>query len=77
MLVRDPSTQVPLAANGEWKARTQYWTRRLRDGDVVEAQAPSAGAIAIPPSVQPVSFVCCATCLKQAACETVGRCAAQ
>ncbi|WP_409977730.1 DUF2635 domain-containing protein [Bradyrhizobium sp. SZCCHNPS10062] len=38
VLVRDPSTQAPLAASGEWKARSQYWTRRLRDGDVIEAQ---------------------------------------
>ncbi|WP_410052565.1 DUF2635 domain-containing protein [Bradyrhizobium sp. SZCCHNR1070] len=36
--VRDPQTGVPLAASGEWKARSQYWTRRLRDGDVIEAQ---------------------------------------
>ncbi|WP_316178102.1 MULTISPECIES: DUF2635 domain-containing protein [unclassified Bradyrhizobium] len=36
--VRDPQTGVPLAASGEWKARSQYWTRRLRDGDVIEVQ---------------------------------------
>ncbi|WP_410051527.1 DUF2635 domain-containing protein [Bradyrhizobium sp. SZCCHNR2035] len=36
--VRDPQTGVPLAANGEWKARSQYWTRRIRDGDVIEVQ---------------------------------------
>ncbi|MGC2780922.1 MAG: DUF2635 domain-containing protein [Bradyrhizobium sp.] len=38
VLVRDPQTGVPLAASGEWKARSQYWTRRLRDGDVIEVQ---------------------------------------
>ncbi|WP_316224490.1 MULTISPECIES: DUF2635 domain-containing protein [unclassified Bradyrhizobium] len=38
VLVRDPKTGVPLAASGEWKARSQYWTRRLRDGDVIEVQ---------------------------------------
>ncbi|WP_410051965.1 DUF2635 domain-containing protein [Bradyrhizobium sp. SZCCHNRI1009] len=36
--VRDPQTGAPLAASGEWKARSQYWTRRLRDGDVIELQ---------------------------------------
>ncbi|WP_316227591.1 MULTISPECIES: DUF2635 domain-containing protein [unclassified Bradyrhizobium] len=36
--VRDPQTGAPLAASGEWKARSQYWTRRLRDGDVIEVQ---------------------------------------
>ncbi|WP_410052827.1 DUF2635 domain-containing protein [Bradyrhizobium sp. SZCCHNRI1058] len=40
--VRDPQTGVPLAASGEWKARSQYWTRRLRDGDVIEVQQAEA-----------------------------------
>ncbi|MGJ4971022.1 DUF2635 domain-containing protein [Bradyrhizobium sp. HKCCYLRH1073] len=42
VLVRDPQTGVPLAASGEWKARSPYWVRRLRDGDVVEAQPPAS-----------------------------------
>jgi hypothetical protein len=48
--VRDPKTGAPLAASGEWKARSQYWTRRLRDGDVIEVQQaevePTAAASA-------------------------------
>ncbi|WP_409978007.1 MULTISPECIES: DUF2635 domain-containing protein [unclassified Bradyrhizobium] len=40
--VRDPQTGAPLAASGEWKARSQYWTRRLRDGDVIEVQQAEA-----------------------------------
>lgn len=36
-VVRDPHTLVPLAAGGENKADNDYWRRRLRDGDVVEA----------------------------------------
>ncbi|WP_315751473.1 MULTISPECIES: DUF2635 domain-containing protein [unclassified Bradyrhizobium] len=38
VIVRDPLTGAPLAASGEWKTRSQYWTRRLRDGDVFEVQ---------------------------------------
>ncbi|WP_409997851.1 MULTISPECIES: DUF2635 domain-containing protein [unclassified Bradyrhizobium] len=64
--VRDPQTGVPLAASGEWKARSQYWIRRLRDGDVIEALAPS---------VQPVAFARCATCPEPKACEKAGLCA--
>jgi hypothetical protein len=37
VLVRDPETGIPLDANGEWKAKSPFWTRRLRDKDVVEA----------------------------------------
>ncbi|WP_410051415.1 DUF2635 domain-containing protein [Bradyrhizobium sp. SZCCHNR3003] len=40
--VRDPQTGAPLAASGEWKTRSQYWTRRLRDGDVIEVQRAGA-----------------------------------
>ncbi|MBJ8744031.1 DUF2635 domain-containing protein [Citrobacter farmeri] len=32
--VRDPKTMKVLAADGEEKPRTSYWTRRLADGDV-------------------------------------------
>jgi hypothetical protein len=36
LIVRDPVTFRPLAAEGEDKPRfNQYWQRRLRDGDVV------------------------------------------
>lgn len=40
LLVRDPSPSgKPLDPAGEWKPTTQYWLRRLRDKDVVEATA--------------------------------------
>lgn len=35
-IVRDPQSHRPLKAEGEDKPRSQYWLRRLRDGDVVE-----------------------------------------
>ncbi len=40
LIVRDPHTGKPLSINGEKKPRTPYWLRRLRDGDVVDANAP-------------------------------------
>jgi len=39
LIVRDPDTGKPLAAEGEKKPKTSYWLRRLRDGDVVETKA--------------------------------------
>ncbi|MEN6375327.1 MAG: DUF2635 domain-containing protein [Smithella sp.] len=36
LLVRDPITGVPLAADGERKPRSTYWIRRLNNKDVVE-----------------------------------------
>jgi hypothetical protein len=41
-LVRDPETMIPLAEEGEWKAKSPFWTRRLRDGDVIDATEPAA-----------------------------------
>lgn len=38
-IVRDPETMVPLDAGGEWKALSPFWTRRKRDGDVIDATA--------------------------------------
>lgn len=35
LIVRDPVTGRPLAAEGEHKPFSKYWAARLRDGDVV------------------------------------------
>lgn len=35
LVVRDPVTRAPLAADGERKPLDTYWCRRLADGDVV------------------------------------------
>ena len=43
-IVRDPQSHRPLSAEGEEKPRTQYWLRRLRDGDVVEVGADTPPA---------------------------------
>lgn len=34
LIVRDPITMNPLLAEGELKPRSQYWLRRIKDGDV-------------------------------------------
>ena len=44
LLVRDPLSAKPLAAEGEAKPRNKFWLRRLADGDVHESQA--VGAVA-------------------------------
>lgn len=42
-VVPDPQNDFrPLAGDGEWKPLTNYWVRRLRDGDVIETAAPAA-----------------------------------
>jgi hypothetical protein len=43
-IVRHPSHKRPLAAGGEEVPENSYWRRRLRDGDVLEAERP------LPPS---------------------------
>ncbi|HBD18680.1 MAG TPA: hypothetical protein DC063_00265 [Arenimonas sp.] len=47
LIVRDPATGNPLAAEGENKPDTTYWRRRLRDGDALFASvsepAPTKG----------------------------------
>lgn len=43
-LVRDPVTFIPLKADGENKPRSQYWLRRLRDGDVIEVKPEPVAA---------------------------------
>lgn len=46
VLVRDVFNKFkPLDAAGEWKPRNEYWLRRLRDNDVVEAQPPAAPTV--------------------------------
>jgi hypothetical protein len=39
--VPDPTTGAPLPAEGAWKERTQYWTRRINDGDAIAGDPPS------------------------------------
>lgn len=41
LLVRDPSSKAPLKPGGEWKTLNIFWTRRLRDRDVIEAAPPA------------------------------------
>lgn len=38
LIVRDPETFQILATEGEVKRNSQYWQRRLRDGDVIEVK---------------------------------------
>jgi len=46
LLVRDPVTMRPLAAEGEWKTKSGYWIRRERDKEVIEASPPGEPAAA-------------------------------
>jgi len=41
LTVRDPVTKRSLPKTGAEVPETPYWHRRLRDGDVVAAQAPT------------------------------------
>jgi hypothetical protein len=53
MVVPDPHSFRPLAADGEWKPRTNYWVRRLRDHDVTEATPPpEASKAKAPPTAE-------------------------
>lgn len=38
--VRDPDTKEVLAEAGEFKPRTGFWLKRIKQGDVVESKAP-------------------------------------
>jgi hypothetical protein len=54
MLVRQPDRGwMPLPPDGEWVLLDEYWARRLRDGDVVEAEPPFAEDKAPAPSALP------------------------
>jgi len=79
-LVRDPQTMIPLDPRGEWKTKSQYWTRRLRDGDAVEAD-PTAGTEHVPADAPsepvpetPAAFAVCANCVTPEACTAAERC---
>lgn len=42
VLVRQPNRDfLPLPASGAWVTLDDYWSRRLRDEDVVEADPPA------------------------------------
>lgn len=77
-LVRDPETGKPLAAEGEWKVKSQFWNRRIRDRDVIESD-PAAPTTALPPvdlgsPLDPVAFAVCANCMTPDACGRAARC---
>jgi hypothetical protein len=40
LIVPDPETHRPLKAEGEWKLESTYWTRRIRDKDVLKSEPP-------------------------------------
>ena len=44
LVVRDPRTGEPLDPRGQLKPRSNYWMRRLRDGDVVDVNARKRSA---------------------------------
>jgi hypothetical protein len=53
LLVRDPVTMIPLAADGEWKMLAPYWIRRLRDSEVIIVlDEPVASAPPIEPAAE-------------------------
>jgi hypothetical protein len=52
-LVRDPETGIPLDERGEWKAKSPFWTRRLRDADAELADPPAAPAEPSDPAAEP------------------------
>lgn len=41
--VLDPRHKQPLPADGREVPDNAYWTRRLRDGDVIAAEPPETG----------------------------------
>jgi hypothetical protein len=47
LIVRDPVTATPLAAEGEYKPRNSYWIRRMKDGDAVAATPSTDKASAV------------------------------
>lgn len=49
-LVRDPETMQPLNEAGEWKTMSPFWTRRIRDKEVIDATAEAAAPKRKPPS---------------------------
>ncbi|MFZ5715758.1 MAG: DUF2635 domain-containing protein [Bradyrhizobium sp.] len=78
-LVRDPESGEPLKTEGEWKPRSQFWARRIRDRDVIQAEpaAPAAEPVAEPvvdAVAAPAQFAPCAACVTADACTSAERC---
>lgn len=74
-LVRDPETLIPLAEAGEWKRRSQFWIRRLRDLDVIEADpAESPANVSDESAPAPINFAPCEACVTPDACADAERC---
>jgi hypothetical protein len=71
--VRDPFSGLVLKAEGEWKALSSFWTRRVLGKDVVQATPPPVAAVA-PVAPTPPAFVRCADCT-DAVCVAASRCA--
>ncbi|ABQ38496.1 DUF2635 domain-containing protein [Bradyrhizobium sp. BTAi1] len=86
VLVRDPASLKPLDAAGEWKPGNQYWTRRIRDKDVVVSSPPAATAVASAPAApapapaepiaasEPAAFTNCVTCPEPSVCRVRATC---
>jgi hypothetical protein len=56
MLVRDPATMQPLAAEGEWKTNAPFWIRRMRDKEVIdETRSQSTPALSAPVAPAPIA----------------------
>ncbi len=53
--VRDPNTMKLLAETGEEKPNSEYWRRRVRDGDVeIVEMTPTAKALPVAAAAVPV-----------------------
>jgi hypothetical protein len=53
-LVRDPANGKPLAADGEWKSKTQFWIRRIVQNDVIDmTEAQTAAQAKGPVAAEP------------------------
>ena len=48
LLTRDPISRKPLDEAGEWKEATDFWLRRVRDADVIDATKEKLAADAAP-----------------------------
>lgn len=53
LIVRDPESGALMPAAGQWKTDNEFWRRRLRDGDVIEAKPPAEKSAAKLPSPAP------------------------
>jgi len=50
LIVRDPATRLPLAAEGEEKPKSAFWLRRESDQDVVQCDPPGVPAAPAAPA---------------------------